>query len=71
MSSASSVSDARKNGVAPVSFARVLLRFGFFVMRALTFAPFATSFCTSSMLDMLPDPAGAGSLSPTPGLRTR
>ena len=40
------------------------------VMRALRFAPCATSFLTSSRLVMLPDPSGAGSLSPPPGLRT-
>ena len=40
------------------------------VMRAFTFAPRFTSFLTSSRLVILPDPCGAGSLSPTPGLRT-
>ena len=57
-------------GVAPTSLRRVLHKFARLVMRALTSAPAATSFLTSSRLLMLPDPSGAGSLSPTPGLRT-
>jgi len=60
---------ARK-GVAPISFMRVLFRFTRLVIFALTFAPFATSFFTSSRLLTVPDPSGAGSLSPTPGRRT-
>ena len=42
----------------PSSFRRVLFRFARFVIRALTFAPCATSFFTSSRLVMLPGPFG-------------
>ena len=40
----------------------------FFVMRALTSAPCSTSFLTNSRLVRLPEPSGAGSSSPPPGL---
>ena len=68
--SASAVSAARRKGVAPISFMRVLFRFTFLVIFALMFAPFATSFFTSSRLLIVPEPSGDGSLSPTPGRRT-
>ena len=59
------------NGVAPISFRRVLFRFAFLVIRAFEVrAVAATSFFTNSRLVMFPDPSGGGSLSPTPGLRT-
>ena len=70
ISAVSAVSAASRNGVAPSSFKRVLLRFTRLVIFALTFAPRATSFFTSSRLVIVPDPWGAGSLSPMPGSRT-
>ena len=44
--------------------------FTFFVIRAFRFAPCSTSFLTISRLVIVPEPCGAGSLSPPPGLRT-
>ena len=70
ISSASAVLAARKKGVAPRVFRLVSPRFTFFVMRVFKFAPRAASFLTSSMLVIVPDPCGAGLLSPPPGLRT-
>jgi hypothetical protein len=69
-SSASAVRAASMNGVAPTSLKRVLAKFARRVILAFRFAPAAASFFTSSMLLSVPDPSGAGSLSPTPGLRT-
>ena len=38
------MSAASRNGVAPISFSRVLFRFAFFVIRAFRLAPLAASF---------------------------
>jgi len=59
-----------QKGVAPISLRLVKPNAIFFVIRALRFAPFATSFLINSTLVMLPDPSGAGSLSPPLGFRT-
>src|SRR5882672_10759485 len=70
INSASAVRAASRKGVAPSSLSRVFDKFARFVILAFTFAPRAASVFTSSILLMFPDPSGAGSLSPTPGLRT-
>ena len=71
INSASAVRAASRNGVAPSSFRRVLFRFARLRHPARSRPRHApTSFFTSSRLLILPDPSGAGSLSPMPGLRT-
>ena len=70
ISSASAVSAARRNGVAPSSFKRVLFRFTRLRHPRVDVRACATSFFTSSRLVIVPEPSGPGSLSPTPGLRT-
>jgi len=69
ISSESAVSAARQKGVAPMLLRLVRPKLIFFVMRVLMFAPFAANFLIGSRLVMLPEPPGAGSLSPPPGLR--
>ena len=71
MSGASAVRAASRNGVAPIELSVVTPMLGRLVTRALTSAPFATSFRTNLRLSMLPEPCGAGLLLPAmPALRT-
>ena len=58
-----------KNGVAPMKLSAVTPTFGRRVTLAFTSAPCAFSFLTSVRLSTLPEPYGAGSLLPVPGLR--
>src|ERR1700693_3549379 len=60
---------AIRKGVAPIIFRVVRPTFAFFVIRAFTFAPCAINCFTRSRLERFPEPSGAGSLSPRPGLR--